>query len=105
MKKRRTDNSLVNMAVFNDLCFPRTCPGADYDLTWTDSFHDRNIFAITACYESAVLFAAREGWVNATAPVCEHQKCVIKHSSVSKRRSYIYNRKDINGWVWRYPCC
>ena len=59
MKKRRTLSSNVNMAIFKDLAFPRNCPGADYDTCWAMCFRDRNIFAVTACYESAVLFAAR----------------------------------------------
>lgn len=61
MKRRCTYTTGVDMAKFNDISFPRTCPGADYDTCWNDCFHDRNIFAITSCYESAVMFAAREG--------------------------------------------
>ena len=95
----------VQIAIFNDLSFPRTCPGADYDTSWHECFHDRTIFAITSCYESAILFAAREGWVIADAPVCEQQGCIAKHNAICKRKSYIYKRKDIHGWVWRYPCC
>ena len=30
---------------------------------------------------SAVLFAAREGWVDANVPVCERPKCVIQRST------------------------
>ena len=80
----------VQIAIFNDLSFPRTCPGADYDTSWHECFHDRTIFAITSCYESAILFAAREGWVIADAPVGEQQGCIAKHNAICKRKSYIY---------------
>ena len=64
MKRFRTLTTGVDMAIFKDIAFPRTCPGADYDISWNDCFHDRNIFAISSCYESAVLFAARRGAMN-----------------------------------------
>ena len=105
MKRRCTYTAGVDMAKFHDISFPRTCPGADYDTSWNDCFHDRTIFAITSCYESAVLFAAREGWIIATAPVCQRTACIEKHKAICKRKSYIYKRRDIRGWVWRYPCC
>ena len=90
MKRRRSVTTDVQIAIFNDLSFPRTCPGADYDTSWHECFHDRTIFAITSCYESAILFAAREGWVIADAPVCEQQGCIAKHNAICKRKSYIY---------------
>ena len=99
MKRRRANTSHTNVAIFKDISFPRTCPGADYDTTWNGCFHDRNIFAITSCYESAVLFAAREGWIRADAPVCQRSDCIVKHSDICKRKSYIYNRPDIRGWA------
>ena len=105
MKRRRTLTTGVDMAIFKDIAFPRTCPGADYDTSWNDCFHDRNIFAISSCYESAVLFAAREGWVIADAPVCQRLVCIAKRTEICKRKSYIYKRNDISGWAWRYPCC
>ena len=96
MKRARTSTGGVDTAVFNDLTFPRTFSGADYDTTWSECFH-RNIFAVTSCYESTVLFAAREGWVNSQAPVCAQTKCIEKHNDISKRKSYIYNRIDGSG--------
>ena len=93
------------MAIFKDLAFPRNCPGADYDTWWAMCFRDRNIFALTAWYESAVLFSAREGWVTADAPVCERPPCVLKKKEMVMRRSYVYKRSDRKGWSWRFPCC
>ena len=80
MKRRRANTTHTNVAIFKDISFPRTCPGADYDTTWNGCFHDHNIFAITSCYESAVLFAAREGWIRADAPVCQRSSCIVKQS-------------------------
>ena len=105
MKKRRTLTSDVKMAIFKDLVFPRSCPGADYEKSWNDTFRDRDIFAVTACYESTILFCAREGWVVADAPICERTACVLKRQDIIKRKSYIYNRSDRKGWSWRFPCC
>ena len=99
MKRARTSTGGVDTAVFNDITFPRTFPGADYDTTWSDCFHDRNIFAVTSCYESTVLFAAREGWIQSQAPVCAQTKCIERHMDMGKRKSYIYKRIDITGWV------
>ena len=98
MKRRRTLTTDVQMATFMDISFPRNCPGADYDKSWNDTFHDRNIYAVTCCYESAVLFAAREGWVVAHAPICERAECIAKKPDTCKRNSYIYKRSDSTGW-------
>ena len=48
-------------ASFGDLRLPRSCRYADYDSRWSPDFNDRNLIYVTACYESTVLFAAREG--------------------------------------------
>ena len=61
VKRKRKGRSQNNLAVFNDIKFPKNCPGADYDCSWNDTFCDSNIFAVCLCWESAVLFAAREG--------------------------------------------
>ena len=63
VKKWRKGHSDDNHAVFNDIKFPRNCPGADYDSTQNHTLCDINIFRVCLCWESAVLFAAREGWV------------------------------------------
>ena len=61
MKRRRRLSKDIDFAIFKDLSFPRSCPGADYDSTWNSCFCDRDIFRVTSCYESAVLYSAREG--------------------------------------------
>ena len=44
-----------------DLKFPKTCSRADYDSRWCPTFHNRSLINVSACFESSVLFAAREG--------------------------------------------
>lgn len=61
VKRKRKGQSQNNYAVFNDIKFQKNCPGADYDSSWNHTFCDINIFAVCLCWESAVLFAAREG--------------------------------------------
>ena len=105
MKRTRRGSSDRDMATYMDLSFPRNCPGADYDSSWNSCFRDRDIYAVSCCYESSVLFAAREGWVVAEAPVCRRHACMVKFTLDTKRKSYGAKRSDKTGWSWRYPCC
>ena len=89
MKRHRTLTTDVNIATLKDISFPRKCAGADYETSWNDTFHDRNIYAVAACYESAVLFAAREGWVVAHTAICKRSECIAKRMDNCKRNSYI----------------
>ena len=90
----------TNIARCGDLAFPRDCRYADYDSSWTPRFCDRTLIRVTACYESSVLFAAREGWVISVAPFCNKPGCRNK-----VRSSYCSKRSDVNGWSWRFRCC
>ena len=105
MKRTRRGSSERDMATYMDLSFPRNCPGADYDSSWNSCFRDRDIYAVSCCYESSVLFAAREGWVVAEAPVCRRDACMVNFTLDAKRQSYTSKRSDKTGWSWRYPCC
>ena len=80
------------VARFGDLLFPRNCQNADYYSCWTPKFNDRTLIFVTACYESSVLFAAREGWVNSVSPMCTSPKCQGK-----VRSSYCAKRSDKKG--------
>ena len=99
-KRRRKVQSESNTVVYNDIKFTKDCPGADYASSWNDTLCDNNIFRVCLCWESAVLFAAREGWVTSVAPQC--QKCIGKKD---KRTGYTYSRPGRRGWTWRFPCC
>ena len=44
-----------------DILFRRDVPGADYDSTWTKKFNDRTLINVTACLESVIIFASKEG--------------------------------------------
>ena len=52
MKKRRTLTSDVKMAIFKDLVFPRSCPGADYD----KSDFQCHLFSVITLYELSTSF-------------------------------------------------
>ena len=104
MKRRRTLTTGVDMAIFKDIAFPRTCPGADYDTSWNDCFHDRNIFAISSCYESAVLFAVREGWVIADASVWQRW-ATLQHVRKFVRGKVTYTRETILAALLRCRIC
>ena len=88
-----------SVAVFNDLSFPKLCKGADYDTIWRRDLTSSEVYKITACQESAVIFAAREGWVKSTSPICLKPKCFKK-----QRGSHLYKRKQ-EGQCWRFKCC
>ena len=60
----------MRIASIGDLNFPQTCLFANYDIYWCPTFTDRMLINVTACFESTILFAAREGWINSSAPVC-----------------------------------
>ena len=97
--QRVGNDNKIQVGIYNDLRFPKTVPGADYDSRWSSSSTARDFYMITASWESAVLFAAREGWVHSIAPVCSRAKCHDR-----KKRAYLYKRKHCN-WVWRFSCC
>ena len=64
----------VELAIFNDLRFPKTLPGADYESRWSSTMTASNLHMIIATWESAVLFTAREGWIPSLAPTCSQKK-------------------------------
>ena len=91
----------IPVVVLGDLKFPRSCSYADYDSCWSTTFCDRNLINVTACWESTVMFSAREGWVNCHSPCCTKPSCSNKRN----RSSYCSKRSDANGWAWRFRCC
>ena len=60
-KQKVDDNQSLDLAIFGDLRFPKSFPGADYDTIYRPTLTNRDIYKITACYESSVLFGARQG--------------------------------------------
>ena len=61
IKRIRLDSIHNNYAVFGDLKFPRDNSLAGYDTQWTTTFNDRTLITVTQCWESSILFAARQG--------------------------------------------
>ena len=91
--QRMGTDEKIELAIYNDLRFPKTVPGADYDTHWSSTSTARDLYMITASWESAVLFAAREGWVHSIAPLCGRPQCNDRN-----KQSYLYKRKHRN-WV------
>ena len=98
-KQRLSTVADIELAIYNDLRFPKTDPSADYSSNWTPTSTASDLYKILATWESAVLFAAREGWVTSTAPVCSRDHC-----KSNKTKGYLYKRKPSN-YVWRFSCC
>ena len=98
-KQRSLTSTAIEVAIHNDIRFPKTNPGADYHSVWSSNSTACDLYRIIRSWESAILFAAREGWVNSIAPRCKHNLCQGKNTT-----SYLYKRKECN-WVWRFRCC
>ena len=98
-KQRLSSSTTIEVAIHNDLRFPKTVSGADYDSKWSSTSTASDLYKIIASWESAILFAAREGWVKSIAPRCSEKRCQTKNTT-----SYLYKRKECN-WVWRFRCC
>ena len=86
-KQKVSASGAIEVAIYNDLRFPKTDPGADYDSCWSSTMTARTLYKIIASFESAVIFAAREGWINSIAPCCTRDKCQKQN-----RTSYLYKR-------------
>ena len=90
----------ISYVIYGDLKFPRLNQSADYDSTWSSNFNDRTLINVTQCWESSIIFAARNGWVDSTAPICNKEECSTKNTS-----SYCTQRGKSGKWVWRFRCC
>ena len=90
-KQRLSTKTAIAVAIFNDLRFPMSVAGADYHGTWSSTSTASDLYKIIASWESAVLFAAREGWVKSIAPMCTETICQSKNTT-----SYLYKRKRGN---------
>ena len=98
-KQKVSLSSAIEVAVYNELRFTKSDHGADYDSHWTATMTATKLYKIIASWESAVLFAAREGWVQSTAPRCSRDMCQSKNCT-----SYLYKRAS-RSYVWRFRCC
>ena len=85
------------LAVCDDLKFPREDPKADYDVIQGPTFTDRMLISATQCWESSLLFAARNGQINSKAPHCKKPECSNKCCT-----SYCTKRSDKGKQYWRF---
>ena len=88
MKRQRLDKTVSKYARFGDIQFPRENPLADYDSTWTKNFTDRTLITVTQCWESTVLFSARQGWINSkSTPFPLRERSIFRHCLLFVRNS------------------
>ena len=94
----KTSATVDNVIQFNDLHFKNTSFGADYTSICTSKMTDRILHNVTACVESSILFAAREGWICSLAPKCMKQNCHQKDTTsfltIKKKRTQ-YNKYEV----------
>ena len=45
-KQRLSTTTEVDVAIYNDLRFPKTTPGADYDSKWTSTFTATDLYKV-----------------------------------------------------------
>ena len=83
----------ISFVIYGDLKFPRVDPAADYDSNWSSTFNDRTLINITRCWESSIIFAARNGKVDSKAPICNRPECLNKNCS-----SYCSQRGKNGKW-------
>ena len=106
-RKSNGSEGSLDYIVCGDLCFEKTCSGADYTTAWSPKMTDRMLHNVTASLESTIMFAAREAWICSTAPKCIKQKCQERITSsvlaIKSKRSRDGGKKI--SWVWRYRCC
>ena len=94
-KQKVSISRAIELAVYNDLRFTKSDPGADYNSHWTATMTATKLYKIIASWESAVIFAAREGWVQSTAPHCSRDMCQSKNCT-----SYLYKRASPAIYLW-----
>lgn len=83
-------NNVHPRVEFHDLVFPARCSGANYYGRWSANMKSTDFYRVVMCKESAYLFCAREGWINAVAPVCIKVGC----SGRNNRTSYCVEIKS-----------
>ena len=86
MKKRCLENrAFGNQVQVGEIVFTTDFPGADYVSSWSSRFNDRTLINVTACVESVIIFAAKQGWVSPVAPQCSREICKGKNNSSYQR--------------------
>ena len=102
-KKRRLSSSSCpdTQVKIGDIVFKTDLQLADYHSSWSSKFNDRTLINVTACTESVIIFASREGWISSTAPTCQRAECRGKNNTCHQRSKNNQRRY----WYWRFRCC
>ena len=97
-KKVKVHDNSERLVTYGDISFP-IMSGRKYDGFWHDKMTASELYQIFQSDESCILFCARLGWIESTAPSCGKEKCRSKNTT-----SYLYKRK-MGVWTWRFRCC
>ena len=99
-KKQRLSSPSQRLVSFGDVQFPAVVSGANYDGEWNPTMTAAELYSILLTDESAILFCARNGWIESRAPICVKESCTSKANTTG----YLYKRKG-GVWTWRLRCC
>ena len=81
-RKRASSKNDENLVQIGELSFEKRHAGADYNLRCKSDLTDRELINGTACLESTIVFAAREGQIITKSPKCEKVEVVGKYVQV-----------------------
>ena len=88
-KKVKVHDNSERLVTYGDISFP-IMSGRKYDGFWHDKMTASELYQIFQSDESCILFCARLGWIESTAPSCGKQKCrsTIFKNSIFYQSSY-----------------
>ena len=100
-KKRSVRGSDVaeDMVTVGDIAVPKRLITVDCALGSNATFITEMFYSVLSTPESTLIFCARQGWIDVTAPKCTKAACAQRNTS-----SY-FIRKRVGAWAWRFRCC
>ena len=93
-RKRASSKNDENIVQIGELSFEKRHAGADYNRRCKSDLTDRELINGTACLESTIVFAAREGQIITKSPKCEKVECCGK---ICTSRMRVKKRKTKKG--------
>ena len=100
IKRKRSPQHTPRVVSVGDLSFSADMPGTNYEAKCNIKMTASDLYSIFRTDESAILFCAREGWIDLDAPTCQK----VSRNSKRNTTSYLYKRKG-GVWTWRFRCC
>ena len=100
-KKRNVHGSDLDdeMVTVGDVSVAKKLVPVDCEPLLNDKFTTEMLYKVLSTSESTLIFCARHGWIDVTAPKCTKSSCAQKNTT-----SY-FVRKKPGVWAWRFRCC